>query len=892
MQFQFTPYALPVIAAAAISTWVAFYSWRHRSTHGAVALTILAAAIAEWAFAYAIEMMGADLPTKILWGKWEYLGIVVVPLAWMVFAFNYANLGKRLDDRVVVFLAVIAATTFVLTLTTEFHGLVWNEMHIEQGAGFSVLGVSHGPWFLVHLIYSYILLLVGTFFILRVVARKQGVYRGQAVALVIAVAAPWVANIAYLSGWSLVPLLDLTPFAFTITIAAVTWAIFGFQLLALSPIARDNIVDEMLDGVIVIDAQNRVADINPSALQIIGIADENVIGKPVVEILSPWPELVEKYKDSLNASDQISFGEQKDLVWYELRLSPLYDKRKRFIGRVITIRDITTYKQAEEFKHSFLEDMRALQEIHLALSEIEDLDTLYMNMISLSQQRLGIDRLGLFVINENTDELQGTYGVDEDGSPRDESYYHEPLTSLQWPWEILNSPNHAKVWENAEIYDNGEVVGLGWKAGATLWNGHKAIGYLACDNFVTKKAIRPYESELISLLGSTFGHLIERKRVEVSLQDSEARYRQIVENAGDIIYRADIHGRFTYINPTGLHLMGLTNDVDLLGTHYLDWVAPNFRHTVKRFYDRQYIAKQKNTYQEFPTIPVNGREIWLGQNVQLIEAGGQIIGFQAVARDITDLVKAKDALALARDQALEASQIKSRLLAKVSHELRTPLAGILGYAELLHNGAFGFLEEKQREAASQIIESADYLTNVVNELLDQAQVESKSLTLRMSLFNLREMVQLAQASTVTLADKKGLALKITLTPDAPEVVYGDRQRLQQILINLVSNAIKFTKTGEVCINVYSTDDTHWVMQVADTGAGIPEEAHEYIFEPFRQVNNAITRENRGTGLGLSITKQLVDLMGGQITLESEVDKGSVFTVTLPILKEKETEKTI
>ena len=130
-------------------------------------------------------------------------------------------------------------------------------------------------------------------------------------------------------------------------------------------------------------------------------------------------------------------------------------------------------------------------------------------------------------------------------------------------------------------------------------------------------------------------------------------------------------------------------------------------------------------------------------------------------------------------------------------------------------------------------------------------------------------------------------MRKTIEANVPEALLGDRQRLQQILLNLAGNAIKFTKTGEVHLHIFCPNETQWALQVIDTGAGIPKEAQSYIFEPFRQVNNAITRENRGTGLGLSITKQLVEIMGGQISLESEIDKGSTFTIILPILKEAE-----
>ncbi len=885
MQFQYTVYALPLIIASIISGWVAFYALRYRAVHGAPALVVLSAAIAEWSFAYSLEILGADLPTKLLAGKAEYLGIVIVPLAWMVFTYHYTHPNKGVNYRIMLFLSAIATTTILLILNTKSTGLIWRDIHIDVFAGFSVLNVTHGPWFnYVHLVYGYGLLAVGTFFILRSILRTQGVYRGQAVTLIIAVVVPWIGNILYIAGLSPI---DLTPFAFTITVVALTWSIFGFQLLALSPVARDQIVDNMRDGVIVVDIHNQLVDINPAALQLIGASDENLIGKPAADVLSAWPELTTKYANVMDAVDEISFGEDGAKQWYELRLSPLHDQRRRLVGRVVTIRNITTSKQSEELKNRFLEDMRALQEIHLILSEIEDLDTLYMKMIALSQQRLGIDRMGLFLLDHKTGELHGTYGVDEDGNSRDERYYFETITPDHWTLEVVEFFEPCQALERFLIYDNGLVVGSGWKAAATLWNGYQAIGYLVCDNFLTEKPARPYESELISLLGSTFGHLIERKRSEAKLQESETRYRQIVESASDIIYRTGIDGRFTYINPIGLHLMSMTNEEEIMGRHYLEMVAENFRHSLKRFYDHQYLAKEQNTYREFPAIAADGHEVWLGQNVQLIEEAGQVVGFQAVARDITDLVRTKDALALARDQALEASQLKSQLLAKVSHELRTPLGGILGYAELLRYGAFGDLEEKQLNAATQIIDSAHYLTTMVNELLDQAQAESKSIILHITSFNVEEMLKHVGSNLGILADKKGLTLRATIEKSVPETLKGDRQRLQQILLNLTGNAIKFTQTGEVRINIFCPDDTHWAIQVADTGAGIPKEAQSYIFEPFRQVNNSITRGNRGTGLGLSITKQLVEIMGGEIKLESEIDKGSTFTIILPILREAE-----
>jgi signal transduction histidine kinase len=250
--------------------------------------------------------------------------------------------------------------------------------------------------------------------------------------------------------------------------------------------------------------------------------------------------------------------------------------------------------------------------------------------------------------------------------------------------------------------------------------------------------------------------------------------------------------------------------------------------------------------------------------------------------DITERIQAEQALARARDQALEASHLKSQLLAKVSHELRTPLGAILGYTELLRDGIFGPLPEQPVRVLTEVIDSTDYLTALVNELLDQAQFESGRIRLKIGPFELREMAQRVEARMDILAQAKGLALTMDIAPELPDVVIGDENRLQQILVNLVSNSIKFTKSGAVQIHLYQPDPAHWVMAVTDTGPGIPEEAHSYIFEPFRQVDGSMTREHLGAGLGLAIVKQLTNLMGGQISLESEVGRGSTFTILLPL----------
>lgn len=243
-------------------------------------------------------------------------------------------------------------------------------------------------------------------------------------------------------------------------------------------------------------------------------------------------------------------------------------------------------------------------------------------------------------------------------------------------------------------------------------------------------------------------------------------------------------------------------------------------------------------------------------------------------------------LAAANRRLVELDQLKDRFLSTVSHELRTPLGAIIGYADLLAAGGAGDMSVVQHEYMRRILANGRRQQALVNDLLDRAQIEAGSLSLKYDAVSVAEMVDGVRATMEGLAAGKGLELHCTVQPEMPTIC-GDAQRLQQIAINLLTNAIKFTEQGQVTLTAGQADDTHWFLRVSDTGPGIPVEARSFIFEPFRRVDNSATRRQGGAGLGLSIVRHLVELMGGQVELESEIGRGSIFTVTLPIRQEKD-----
>ena len=230
-----------------------------------------------------------------------------------------------------------------------------------------------------------------------------------------------------------------------------------------------------------------------------------------------------------------------------------------------------------------------------------------------------------------------------------------------------------------------------------------------------------------------------------------------------------------------------------------------------------------------------------------------------------------------------ASQHKNQFVANMSHELRTPLAAILGYAELIQEGHYEQQGPKSLDAITRIRSNGKHLLGLINTVLDIAKIESGQFTLNIAEYAIESVVETVRAATESLAQNKRLALKTEVAKSLP-IGLGDEQRLTQVLLNLVGNAIKFTDRGEVRISA-TTVNSHFAVRVTDTGPGIPIEDQKRIFEQFHQVDSSNTKAKGGTGLGLAISKQIVEMHGGRIWVESTLGEGATFQMELPIVAE-------
>jgi len=371
----------------------------------------------------------------------------------------------------------------------------------------------------------------------------------------------------------------------------------------------------------------------------------------------------------------------------------------------------------------------------------------------------------------------------------------------------------------------------------------------------------------------------ERRRMEEARRESEERFRRLFEHAGDAFFVVNVDGKLLNVNQAACESVGYTRD-ELLAKEVKDlnenWNAERIGGLLQ-----QLITGATVTFEAFHRRK-DGSVFPIEIHAALLESGNQP-SLLAVARDITERKNTEIKLQAAKEAAEAANRAKSEFLARMSHELRTPLNSILGYAQIFRRDQS--LNESQQEGAAIIQKSGEHLLGLINEVLDLAKIESKQMELRVTEFNLPELLKSVVEMARVRAEQKGLAFVYETRSTLPAVVRGDAQRLRQVLINLLGNAIKFTAQGSVSLKVgyheTAPDKTQIRFQVEDTGVGIAPENWESIFLPFHQAGDARDFVE-GTGLGLTISREFVRMMGGELQLQSAPGAGSVFWLALDL----------
>jgi PAS domain S-box-containing protein len=702
--------------------------WSLRRTPGAVELLLGSLASEIWAIAYTIEILIPGLAEKLFWAKVQYIGIAPVSVLMYLFMVCYTGRERQINSRQTAVLFIIPVLTIVIAFTNDSHALLWSSVALQPGLSSAPLTLGHGWWFWVIITYSYLALGGATFLLVRFIFSAQRQYRVQMLIMLAALFSPWLGNALYVLGFQPGPHLDLTPVAFALTNIGLTLGFVRFKLLDILPVAYSSIFQFLSDGVIVLDAQHRIVDLNPAARQVfsefsLGLpsqaedtstSNDPFVGFDLNDLLPNWVQALNSEKEIVSIQGPEREPGQLPKV-YSLRATPILNQRAQGTGHIIIFTDISLLRRAE--------DQVRLQALALESTE---------NAIVIT----------------------------------------DPQGCINWVnpafTHLTGYTREETIGENSRILKSGKQEAQFYQ---TLW-------------------------KTISSGGVWRGEIINRRK-DGSLYNEEMTITPMVQTDGTI-------------------------------PHYI-----------------------------------------------------------AVKQDISDRKQAEETLRLAHEQAVESNRLKTQLLANVSQDMRTPLSAITGFIEMLQANVYGEVAPDQVPVILEIQDSAHELLLFVNNLIGQAQFETGKIILNPQLFLPQELVEACQASLGFTARKKELQLQFAIDLPGDRPIFGDPYWLRQILLNLVSNALKYTRRGLVKIHIFCPDAQHWAIEVIDTGMGIPRDVQEAIFEPFRQVDSSIMRERTGAGLGLAIVKELTHLMAGEISLASWPGVGSTFSVSFPASKEGE-----
>jgi PAS domain S-box-containing protein len=382
--------------------------------------------------------------------------------------------------------------------------------------------------------------------------------------------------------------------------------------------------------------------------------------------------------------------------------------------------------------------------------------------------------------------------------------------------------------------------------------------------------------------------LINREAQE-ELKTSEQRFRDVAGAAGEYIWETNMEGEYTFLTARVETVLGYKPE-EMVGRSLLDYLLPEDVPMVREAVITHRRNKVSFNDLEYREVTRGKRVIWVHvSGVPIFDPVGNLTGFRGTALDVTTRRSAQAALVRAKEVAETADRAKSEFLAVMSHEIRTPMNGVIGFANILADTP---LIPEQKEFVETIKTSAESLLVLINDILDFSKIESGHLEMESVPVNLCKCIEDVLGINAQNSRTKNLELVYEMEDDVPEWIMGDASRLRQILMNLVGNAVKFTKKGEVMVRLKMAEIFHpgnggkIHFEVRDTGIGIEPAQIDRLFKPFSQADSSTTRKYGGTGLGLAISKRLVEMMGGVIAVKSKPGHGSVFHFELPVRSTK------
>ena len=937
MHWQLNSYTVSLIISATISGAVAIYAWRSRPARGAALLALFMMAATEWALSYALELGSLDLAPKVFWSKVQYLGITAAAPVLLLFVLQYTGDKRWFKGWVIALLAILPATTLILAWSNDLHGLIWAKIALQTGGSFPMLVLDHGPFFYVFVAYSYICILLSSALLVWAWWRSPRLDRGQVGILLGGTLVPWAANLAYVLDLIPFPNLDLTPFAFTISGAIATWGLLRFQLFDIVPTARHLVLENMAGGVIVLNRQGQIVDINPAAQQLAGLSAAQALGQPAEKVLVGWPDLFEHLHDAVGAPRQIELNRREERQFYDLHVSPLRDRRGNLTGRVLVLHNTTQLKLAEETLTRLLELSQVLvttRDVEAALRRaatsaveiVQTADRCTLQWLDKDGERL--QTVALSDLGHVSEEIlafdlgQGVAGhallnretINVPDVLQDERFI--PIGELRFR-ALLVAPLLVKDRALGTLSLSSQDVSafssrdetlirlMADQVAAVLDNAHEFSARVQAEESLHRytqrlrslheidqsiQAARHPENIAIAAIGR-IRRLVPCQRALILAVEPAGQVALLAaQTSGQLEPVADIE-RYRPVLEGGtarhLHIQGAQ---DLASRHPRTALEEALcaegilsYAVVPLFIQNELVGTLHLESTEAHVFTADHMEIASEVAASLAVAIRQIRLYEQAQRDLAERRLAEARL---RQYAADLEAHNAELDAfahTVAHDLKNPVSAIIGYTQLLEQWRARLAEDKVQEALSVLKQTGFKMLNIIEELLLLSTVRGTA-ELDTRPLNMAAIVAEVQRRLHRLTEEHQAEI---ISPDSWPISLGHGPWVEEVWVNYVSNALKYggrpprVELGHGPSNGDGSRQPMIRFWVRDNGPGLRPEEQASLFTPFERLHQVGIE---GHGLGLSIVERIVHKLGGQVGVESEgvLGQGSTFYFTLPV----------
>jgi PAS domain S-box-containing protein len=835
MVWQITPYVAVSIAAVILLTTTAVSTYRRETIPGTNKTSaVLLMATAVWVLGAALEVGCFSLKAKVFWDRVQLLGILTVPTGWLIYMLQCSGRDAWLTRWRLLMLSALPAIFMLLVLTNEGHRLVWSSISLDRSLPASELEKARAPAFWIIVIHSYLMLGAGTFFLIRMVkgSRRSGLW--QVAVLLTAITIPWVINLLELLGFKLIDQVDATALAMAVASPAIAWGMWRIRVGDLVPVARNMVIDSMSDAVIVMDTQQRVLDMNPSAKDLIGRSTAELIGRSIGEAWAEWRNLTAPFAGDLPTGQELPLRVDGILRTYDVQISPVTDGLGRLVSRVVVLRDISERRRAEETVRESALRYRLLAEnsTDMIAQYTPEGECLYISptcqsVVGFEPQEMIGNKIYRLIHSDDMDKV------------------------LRGMARMVRAPEvqtlRFRLRRKDDMFIWVEMIGRG---------------------IFTEEGGYSRPKEIITVTRD----ITERKDAEDQLAAERERLAVTLRSIGDGVVALDASRRVVFANPVAEeHLNALAGvSVGASLTHLAD-------HPLEALLDSSHPGK--NIHE----IVLEGSpNRYFEVVVQPMETGTKAGGWVLVMRDITEERDTQR-----RIQLQERLAAVGQLAAGIAHDFNNILGAIILYSEMLLQAEN--LAQKDHERLLTIYQQAERAATLTRQILDYSRrtvMDQAPMDLAPFLSDMQKLL------SRTLPE----GIRVSFTQDNDNyVVNADPARIQQILMNLSFNARDaMPEGGELRfelsrLRVESSEPPPfrdmapgaWIrLRVSDTGVGIEPDVLPHIFEPFYTTKGP----GEGSGLGLAQVYGIVKQHDGYIDVKSQVEIGTTFIIYLPAIE--------